>query len=115
MVVGLCSFYEVFLKVVFKKVVFYNEKVTFRNIRRKKIQLIASELNSLRQVRMRIYVYKWHACPGLYKKNKSTVSSEGVRKGYEDRREGGDGKGTREGRGWQWRGWEERRREDEGR
>ena len=46
MVVEKCSFYDVFLKVVFKKHVNYNEKVTFRNIR-KKNELIASELYSL--------------------------------------------------------------------
>ena len=48
LVVELCSFYDVCLKVVFKKVVFYDAKLT-------RIQLIAFELNSLRQVRMRIY------------------------------------------------------------
>ena len=46
MVVEKCSFYDVFLKVVFKKHVNYNEKVIFRNIR-KKNELIASELYSL--------------------------------------------------------------------
>ena len=59
MVVEKCSFYDVFLKVVFKKHVNYNEKVTFRNIRKKKKnELIASELNSFEKVRMRIYVYR---------------------------------------------------------
>ena len=57
MVVELCSFYELFLKVVFKKVVFYNEKLYFRKAKKKKIQLIASEVYSLRQVRMTIYIY----------------------------------------------------------
>jgi hypothetical protein len=55
MVVELCSFYEMCLKVVFKKVVFYFEKLTFGKNR---IQLIASEVHSLRQVRMTIYI--WH-------------------------------------------------------
>ena len=41
-----------FLKVVFKKHVNYNEKIDFRNIR--KNELIASELNSFETVRMRI-------------------------------------------------------------
>ena len=54
MVVELVSFYDVFLKVVFKKVVFYNEKLTFG---KKRIQLIVSEVYSLRQVRMTIYIY----------------------------------------------------------
>ena len=59
MVVEKCSFYEVFLKVVFRKHVNYNEKITFRNIRkREKNELIASELNSFEKVRMRIYVYR---------------------------------------------------------
>ena len=44
-----------FLKVVFKKHVNYNEKLTFRNIREKN-ELIASELNSFEKVRMRIYI-----------------------------------------------------------
>ena len=35
-----------FLKVVFKKVVNYNEKVNFRKTGKKRIELIASELNS---------------------------------------------------------------------
>ena len=35
-VVEQCSFYEVFLKVVFKKAVNYNEKVDFRKPGRKK-------------------------------------------------------------------------------
>ena len=53
MVVEKCSFYDVFLKVVFKKHANYNEKLTFRNIRKKKEkrkkknELIASELYSL--------------------------------------------------------------------
>ena len=47
MVVEKGSFYDVFLKVVFKKHVNYNEQVTFRNIRKKKNELIASELYSL--------------------------------------------------------------------
>ncbi len=42
-----------FLKVVFKKHVNYNEKADFRNIREN--ELIASELNSFEKVRMRIY------------------------------------------------------------
>ena len=46
------------MKVVFKKHGFYNEKVVFRKPGRW-IQLIDSELNSLRQVRMRIYIYIW--------------------------------------------------------
>ena len=55
-VVEKCSFCDVFLKVVFKTHVNYNEKVTFRNIRKKKKnELIASELNSFEKVRMRIY------------------------------------------------------------
>ena len=53
MVVEKCSFYDVFLKVVFRKLVNYNEKVTFRNIQ--KNELIVSELNSFEKVRMRIY------------------------------------------------------------
>ena len=56
MVVEKCSFYEVFLEVVFKKHVNYNENITFRNPRKeKKNELIASELNSFEKVRMRIY------------------------------------------------------------
>ena len=55
MVVEKCAFYEVFLEVVFKKHVNYNEKIAFRNPRReKKNELIASELNSFEKVRMRI-------------------------------------------------------------
>ena len=34
MVVEKCSFCDVFLKVVFRKHVNYNEKITFRNIRK---------------------------------------------------------------------------------
>ena len=36
MVVEKCSFYDVFLKLVFRKHVNYNEKITFRNIRKKR-------------------------------------------------------------------------------
>ena len=57
MVVGKCSFCDVFLKVAFKKHVNYNDKITFRNIRETKNELIASELNSFEKVRMRIYIY----------------------------------------------------------
>ena len=57
MVVEKCSFYEVFLEVVFKKHVNYNEKVTFRNIRKKKKnELIASELYSLEKF---VWEYKY--------------------------------------------------------
>ena len=49
MVVDKCSFYDVFLKVIFKKHVNYNDKITFRNIREREIQLIASELYSLKK------------------------------------------------------------------
>ena len=59
MVVEKCSFYDVFLKVVFKKHVNYNEKSLFVISEKKKktTQLIASELNSFEKVRMSIYIY----------------------------------------------------------
>ena len=51
MVVGKCLFCEVFLKVVFKKHVNYNEQIDVRNIRKKqKKQLIAFELYSLEKL-----------------------------------------------------------------
>ena len=57
MVVEKCSFCDVFLKVVFKKHVNYNEKSLFViSERKKKNELIASELNSFEKVRMRIYI-----------------------------------------------------------
>ena len=56
MVVEKCLFYDVFLKVVFKKHVKYNEKSLFVIFgRKKRINRLLALL--LREVRMRIYIY----------------------------------------------------------
>ena len=62
MVVDKCSFYGVFSKVIFNKThVNYKEKLLFviseRESGKRKIQLIASELNSFGKVRKRIYTH----------------------------------------------------------
>ena len=54
MVVEKCSFYDVFLKVVFKKHVNSNDKSLFViSERKKKNELIAGEINSFEKVRMK--------------------------------------------------------------
>ena len=68
MVVEKCSFYDVFLKVVFKKHVNYNEQITFRNVRKRETEDPINRLRALllREVRMRIQMYLYvPGCPPL--------------------------------------------------